>query len=105
MEKLSKLQFHTDKGHMINMLDVDHKKEQCYVLLSIVQINKNCQKSQPLIFNNDLGLMKRFFINQISAKKGNYHFNTTSTIYGLGYGPKSNKNESGHSIGKFANHK
>ena len=45
MDKLSKLQFHTDKGHMIDMLDVDHKKDQCYVLLSIVQINKNCQKS------------------------------------------------------------
>ena len=85
------------------MLDVDNKKEQCYVLLSIVQINKSCQKSQPIIFNNDLGLMKIFFINQISAKKGNYHFNTTGAIYGLEYGPKSNKNKFGHSIAKFAN--
>ena len=73
------------------------------MLLSIVQMNKNCQKSQPIIFNNDLGLMKNLFINQISAKKGNYHFNTTGTIYGLGYGLKSNKNKFGHSIGKFAN--
>ena len=105
MEKVSKLQFHTDKGHMIDMLDVDHKKEQCYVLLSIVQINKNCQKSQLIILNDNLVLMKRFFINQILVKKCNYHFNTTSTIYRLGYGPKSNRNMFGHSIGKFANHR
>ena len=56
----------------------------------------------PLIFEDDLSLMKQFYNNQITAKKGNYHFNTTGTIYGLGYGPKSNQNKFGHSVCKYA---
>ena len=78
-------------------------KKQCYVLLSILQIKKTLQNLEPLILREDLKLMKRFFVNQIAMKKGNYYFDTTGTIYGLGYGPKSNRNEFGHSVCKFAN--
>ena len=46
-----------------------------------------------------------FFVNQIAMKRGNYHFDTTGTIYGFGYGPKSNCNEFGLSVCKFANSK
>ena len=42
MEKLSKLQFHTDKGHMIDMLDVDHKKR------SMLRVTFNCPNQQEL---------------------------------------------------------
>ena len=59
----------------------------------------------PLIFDDDLPLMKRFYNNQIAVKIGNYHFNTTGTIYGLGYGSKSNRNEFGHSVCKYATNK
>ena len=60
------------------------------MILSIIKIDKNVQKMNPLIFEDDLPLMKHFYNNQIAVKKGNYHFNTTGTIYGLGYNPKSN---------------
>ena len=49
--------------------------------------------------------MKRFFVNQIAIETGNYHFNTTGTIYGLEYEPKSNRNEYVHSVCKYANRK
>ncbi len=52
---------------------------------------KSQQNIKPMITNEDLRLMKRFLINKITFKKGNYHFNTTGIIYGLDYGPKSNK--------------
>ena len=105
LDKISKLQFHTEMGRMVQHLDVNFNKEQCYVLLSIIRLNKDINKTTPFISNDDLDLMNRFFINQVSAKKGNYHFNMTGTIYGLGYGPKYNKNKYGHSIDKFANRK
>ena len=105
MISLDKLEFHTEQGHMISDYDVRFQKNQCYILLAIIHIDKTNQKSHPLILNEDLDLMKRFYINQIAIKKGNYHFNTTGTIYGLGYGPKSNRNEFGHSVCKFANSK
>ena len=52
----------------------------------------------PLIIDSELPLMKCLFVNQIAIKKGNGQFNTTGTIYGLGYGPKSNRNEYGHYV-------
>ena len=55
--------------------------------------------------DSDLPLMKRYFVNQIAIKKGNYHFNTTGTVYGLGYGPKSNRKEYGHSVCKYTSRK
>ena len=104
ISSIPNLQFHTELGKMINKYQVDFEKHQCFVLLSIIFMDKTQQNMQPMIKNEDIPLMKRYFINQITTKKGNYHFNTTGTIYGLGYGPKCNKNEFGHSIGKFANH-
>ena len=38
------------------------------------------------------------FVDQIQLKNGNSHFGTTDIIYGLGYDPKSHRNEFGHSI-------
>ena len=68
-------------------------------------IEKNVKQMNPLIFEEDLPLMKRFYNNQITVKKGSYHFNTSKSIYGLGYGPKSNRNAFGQSVCKFANSK
>ena len=105
LSHIDKLQFNTHLGHMIQKYNLNNHKDQCYVMLSIIKIDKNVQKMDPLIFENDLPLMKRFYNNQIAVKKGNYHFNTTGTIYGLGYGPKSNRNELGHSVCKYATSK
>ena len=103
LSKIDKVQFHTEIGYIIQKYDVKHGEERCYVILSIIKIDKQVQKQEPIIIESDLTLMKRFFVNQIAIKKGNYHFNTTGTIYGLGYGPKSNRNEYGHSVCKYAN--
>ena len=47
----------------------------------------------PLVTGDNMLLMQRYFVNQIAIKKGNYHFDTTGTIYGLWYGPKLNRNK------------
>ena len=60
---------------------------------------------KPLIFEDDIPLMKRFYNNQIAVKKENNHFNTTWIIYKLGYGPKYNQNKFGHFVCKFATSK
>ena len=78
---------------MINKYQLDSEKHQCFVLLSIIFMDKLQQNMQSMITNEDLPSMKRFLINQINSKKGNYHFNTTGTIYGLCYCPKLNKKQ------------
>ena len=103
--KVKKLLFYTRLGHMIEKYNLSTHKDRCYVILSIIMIDKNITKMNPLFFEKDLPLMKRFYNNQITVKKGSYHFNTSGTIYGLGYGPKSNRNEFGHSVCKYANSK
>ena len=105
LAELNNLQFHTELGHMIQKLNLKVHRDKCYVVLSIIQIDKDTQYSGDLIVEDDIDLMKKYFINQIAIKKGNYHFNTSGTIYGLGYGPKSNRNEYGHSVCRFANSK
>ena len=103
--KVKKLLFYTRLGHMIEKYNLSTHKDRCYVILSIIMIDKKVTKMSPLIVEKDLPLMKRFYNNQIAVKKGSYHFNTSGIIYGLGYGPKSNRNEFGHSVCKYANSK
>ena len=105
LSELNNLQFHTELGHMIHKFKLKVHQDKCYVILSIIQIDKDIKNSSQLIQDDDIPLLKKFFINQIAIKKGNYHFNTSGTIYGLGYGPKSNRNEYGHSVCRFANRK
>ena len=105
LQHIKKIQFHTELGDMIEKYDVDIHRVQCYVIISIILVNKEMHKQESIIIDEDLPLLKRFYINQIAIKKGNYHFDTTGTIYGLGYGPKSNRNEFDHSVCKFANSK
>ena len=93
LQHIKKLQFHTQLGHMIEKYDVDVNRDRCYVILSIILVNKEMHKHESIIIGEDLPLLESFYINQIAIKKGNYHFDTTGTIYGLGCGPKSNRNE------------
>ena len=52
-----------------------------------------------------LQLVKKFYTSQIKPKHGVYHFGTSGTIYGLGYGPKFHQNKHGHSIDCYSNRK
>jgi len=100
---IEKVQYHTASGEMISKFDLDKDRDHCYVLLSLIHIEKKCHKSSSFVKQEEIPLMKRFLRNQILSTKGNYHFNTTGTIYGIGYGSKSNRNEYGHSVCIFAN--
>ena len=102
---IPKVQYHTELGTMISKYDVDKEREYCYVLLAMINLEKKVQNSKSFIDQDDLILMKRFLRNQISMTKKSYHFNTSGTIYGFGYGPKSNRNEYGHSVCRFATSK
>ena len=102
---IPKVQYHTAFGKMISKYDIDKDRGQCFVLLAMIHLDKKTQKSKLFFEEKDMKLMKRYLRNQITTTSKNYHFNTTGTIYGFGYGPKSNKNEYGHSICRFANSK
>ena len=103
MTSVEKIQYHTELGHMINDHELKSTKHQCHVVPSIIKVDKQIQNLAAVISEDDLPLMKHYFVNQIAVKKRNYHFDAIGTIYGLGYGPKLNQNKYGHSVCKFAN--
>ena len=102
---IPKVQYHTVLGKRIYKYDVDKDRDYCYVLLAMIHEDKKIRTSPSIIESNDLHLMKYYLRNQIATTTKNYHFNTTGIIYGFGYGPKSNRNEYGHSVCRFANSK
>ena len=40
LSEIGKVQFHTEFGHMIQKYDVKHGVDRCYVILSIIKIDK-----------------------------------------------------------------
>ena len=66
LSEIGKVQFHTELGCMIQKYDVKHGVDRCYVVLSIIKIDKQIQKTDPIIVDSDFPLMKRFFVNQIA---------------------------------------
>ena len=56
-----------------------------------------------LLNKERLDISNKFYINQVKQKQGNYHYGTSGTIFGLGYGPKFYQNEHGHFIDRFSN--
>ena len=72
LRHIKKLQFHTGLGHMIQKYDVDVHRDHCYVILSIINVDKKMSEIETLICDEDLPLLKRFYINQIAIRKGNY---------------------------------
>ena len=80
--------------------------EQARLCASILYTNlKKWQTENILMTKNRLEIAENFFINQIKQKNGNYHFGTSGTIHGLGYGPTFHRNENGHSIDQYSNSK
>ena len=98
------LVFFTEKGKMIPCLSMNEDRHG-YVLLAIIKVKKNWQKLDILMPQSNHDLVKKFYINQIKNGSGSYHFGTSGTIYGLGYGPKFHKNQYGHSIDRYSNSK
>ena len=70
LRNIEKTQFHTQFGHMIQKFDLKSNKDCCYVILSIIKVDKEIHKSEPLIYDQDLPMLEHFYINQIAIKKG-----------------------------------
>ena len=66
---------------MIDENDLKKTKQQCYIVLSIIKVDKQIQNLAPVVTEDDMLLMQHYFVNQIAIKKGNYHFDTTVTFY------------------------
>ena len=64
--------------------------------------NEAMKKEEFTISHTDIQLANKFWINQLK-KDGSFHFDTTGTIFGLGYGPQYSIDEKTNlSIGQFA---
>ena len=96
--------FFTETGGMITKSELDEERHG-FVVLSMIQIQKKWNSREILMTNSRLQLANKFFVNQVKPKHGVYHFGTSGTIYGLGYGPKCHRNKHGHSIDRYANSK
>ena len=101
---MENLIFFTEKGDMITQLNLDGSR-QGYVLIAVVKVTKSWQKKKILLSEERFNLTSRFYINQIKQTHGAYHFGTSGTIYGLGYGPKCHRNQFGHSIDRYSTSK
>ena len=96
--------FFTEKGDMLSHSNLD-KSRQGYVLIAVIKVAKSWQNQQILLTEERFNLASKFYINQIKQSQGAYHFGTSGTIYGFGYGPKCHRNQFGHSIDRYSNSK
>ena len=101
---LDNLVFFTEKGEMIPCSSMDGDRRG-YVLLALIKVKKIWQNRDILMPQSKHELIKKFYINQIKNGSGSYHYGTSGTIYGLGYGPKFHKNQHGHSIDRYSTSK
>ena len=74
-------------------------------MLATIKIKKEWHSKDIVMIEPRLQLVKKFYINQIKSKHGVYHFGTSGTIFGLGYGPKFHQNKHVHSIDRYSNRK
>ena len=70
LSKIEKVQIHTELGYMIQKYDAKHGVDRCYMILSIIKIDKQVQKQDPIIIDSDLTLMKRFLSTKSLLKRG-----------------------------------
>ena len=98
------LLFFTEKGVMIPDVQVNPDR-QGYVLIAFIHLKKTWTEEKILLNDKQLDISNKYFVNQVKQKKGNYHYGTSGTVFGLGYGPKFHQNEHGHSIDRFSNSK
>ena len=87
---------------MIPDVGVDPERHG-YVLLSFIHVERKWKNENLLLNKEHLDLCKKFYVNQVKQKQGIYHYGTSGTIFGLGYGPKFYQNVLGHSVDRYSN--
>ena len=99
---IQKISFFTETGDLIGSLDREKSKD-CYVILAIFQSEEALRKLDKRVKADDVILAKKYLRNQVVASEKNYHYGTTGTIHGFGFGPVYKSNEdTKHSIEMFA---
>ena len=94
--------FFTETGDLIGSLD-RRKSKDCYVILAIFQSEEALRKLDVQVTANNIILAKKYLQNQVVASEKKYHYDTTGTIHGFGFGPVYKSNEdTKHSIEMFA---
>ena len=97
-----KLSFFTETGKLIEHEKCTDKHEG-YVILGTIQSEQSLRDLRRQFSANDLKLAKTHLRNQVVNSSKTYHFGTTGTIHGFGFGPVYKSNEvTNHSIEKFA---
>ena len=84
---MENLMFLTEKGDMISHSKLNNNRRG-YVFIAAIRVTKSSQNKQALLTEERFNIVSKFYINQIKQSQGTYHFGTSGTIYGLGYGPK-----------------
>ena len=94
--------YFTETGELIGSLDREKSKD-CYVILAILQSEESLRKLDEMVTADDVILAKKYLRNQVVASEKKYHYGTTGTIHGFGFGPVYKSNEdTKHSIEMFA---
>ena len=101
VKQIENLIFFTELGELVLREDLNLKRHG-YILLAATKVCKKWQNTETLITDDRHDLIKKFYVNQIKQNQGTYHFGTSGTIFGLGYGPKCHKNKDGHSIDRYS---
>lgn len=97
-----KLSFFTETGKLIEHEKCTDKHEG-YVILGTIQSEQSLRDLRHQFSANDIKLAKTHLRNQVVNSSKTYHFGTTGTIHGFGFGPVYKSNEvTNHSIEKFA---
>ena len=78
--------FFDELGTRIEKSEIE-KLEKTYVLLAVIGRKDIDKNKEILIDTSDVQLANKLWVNQIKTDKS-FHFDTTSKIFGLGFGPK-----------------
>ena len=102
IKHLENIVYFTEMGDLILQSDLNINRH-AYVMLAAIQVSKKWEKNEILITDERYELVSKYYVNQVKQKQGSYHFGTSGTIFGLGYGPKCHRNKDGHSIDRYSN--
>ena len=105
MSRFKKLCFFTEVGNIIRQPTVEMKRDG-YVILATIQLEPKLRELCEKINADDLSFAKKYLRNQVVNSKSGYHFGTTGTIHGFGFGPVYSSNSvTQYSIDKIAKSK
>ena len=102
VKHIENVMFFTELGELVLRENLNLQRHG-YILLAAMQVSKQWQKNEILITDERYDLIKRYYVNQVKQNHNTYHFGTSGTIFGLGYGPKCHRNKDGHSIDRYSN--